>query len=69
MTDGIVPPYLGSDWRSMRAHLRLVAAHATAAAEASTIDDVRTNLGAASMSLIDADFLRRTIEREANRHG
>lgn len=67
MTDGIVPPFLNQDWQSMRSHLRLAAVRATAAAEASTIEDVRTNIGAASISLIDADFLRRTIEREEQR--
>ncbi len=58
-----VPPYLDKDWRLMRARLNLAAAHAVAAAEASTLEDVTLNLGAASMSLIDADFIRRKLER------
>lgn len=47
----------------MRSHLRLAAAHATAAAESSTTEDVAKNMGAASIALIDADFIRRQIQR------
>ena len=61
---GIIPPYMREEWRVMRAHLRLAASHAEAAADASTIEDVALNVGAATISLIDADFLRRQIERK-----
>lgn len=61
---GIVPPYLQGDWQIMRAHLRLAAAHATAAAEASTLEDVRLNGGTAHAALYDADFIRRRIARK-----
>jgi len=67
MTDGIVPDYMSKDWQRMRSNLRIVAAHAMKGAEASTIEEVRRNIGAASMGLIDADFLRRTIERAEHR--
>ena len=64
---GVIPPYLSRDWQLMRAQLRLAAAHATAAAEASTLEDVASQLGAASMGLIDADFIRRKLERVRDR--
>lgn len=63
-TSQIIPPYLSHDWQLMRSHLRLAAAHATAAAEASTLEDVRVNGAAASINLMDADFIRRQIQRK-----
>ena len=68
MTDGIIPEYLNEDWQLMRAKLRLAAAHATAAAEASTLEDVRKQGGAAQIFLIDADFARRRLERKSLNH-
>jgi hypothetical protein len=52
---------MGSEWRLLRAKLNLAAAHAIAAAEASTIEVVARQMGEASMLLIDADFIRRQI--------
>lgn len=64
MSDGIVPPYLQGDWLTMRARLRLASAHATAAAEASTIEDVRQQIGMAHAELLRAIFIRDRIQRK-----
>lgn len=66
MTDEqpIIPPYLDKDWQIMRAHLRLAATHATAAAESSTLEDIAKNGAAAQIALMDADFVRRRIIRK-----
>jgi hypothetical protein len=61
--EGIVPPYLNDDWRLMRSHLQRAVEFTAAAAEASTVEDVRRNGSAAQAALMDADFTLRRIER------
>jgi len=68
MSDDIIPPLLDKDWRAMRAHLNLAAAHAAAGADASTVEDVRRSTSAAQVALMDADFIRRRIERQEPVH-
>lgn len=64
MSDGIVPPYLSSEWRHMRRALTTLAESAEDAREASTLEELRIHLGKASAALIDADFWRLRIERK-----
>jgi hypothetical protein len=64
MSDGIVPPFMDKEWRAMRARLRLTAAHAEAAAEASTLEDVESQTSLAYAELHRADYIREGIERK-----
>jgi hypothetical protein len=60
----IIPDYMDEQWRAMRARLRLAAAHAEAAAEASTLEDVESQTSLAYAELHRADYIRVGIERE-----
>jgi hypothetical protein len=64
MSDGIIPDYMDEQWRAMRARLRLAAAHAEAAAEASTLEDVESQTSLAYAELHRADYIREGIERK-----
>jgi len=63
MSDGIVPPYLGQQWRRLREKLNTVSVNAKLAAESSTSEQVAKHLGAASAALMDADFILRQIQK------
>jgi hypothetical protein len=64
---GIVPEFLNEDWREMRECLNAASEAAAAAADASTIEEVGQYAGVAMIALIDADFLRRRMERKTER--
>jgi hypothetical protein len=60
---------MDKEWRAMRARLLLAAAHAEAAAEASTLEDVESQTSLAYAELHRADYIRVGIEREEARRG
>jgi hypothetical protein len=64
MTDGIIPPYTSYEWQNMRRFLRKASEYCTAAADASTTEEVSKNMIRAKSALADADFVRLQISNE-----
>jgi RNA polymerase-binding transcription factor DksA len=59
---------MSEDWQLLRSCLLRAAALATAAAEASTTEEVRRGMSAAQAALMDAEFTLRRIERKRPLH-